>query len=514
MSPQLLAMAIGPLLGLFILGIGNGYLTSLVSISLDAFGESQVVVGWVSSAYFIGLAIGSMFNDRLLLSIGHIRAYGSFASLVAVTVLLQGLIHDPIAWFVLRLIGGWATVGVYLVIESWLLASGDSRVRGRLLALYMIALYGSGVLGQLLLGVVQHMGPAAPFMVVGILASLSVLPMAMIPRVTPLLEKAEPLSPFRLITLTPTGVVGALGSGMLAAAVYTMLPLYLQRSGYDVAGVGQFMAITVLGAMLLQYPVGRWSDRHDRQFVLILIGVFTALVSTIVLLVPLPPSGVAVALFLLGGCVFSLYPVSVGHSADRAPAGALVPMSQGLLLTSAIGSAISPSAVSPLMASMGDAALFGAFGGLGVALAVFFIWRRLMRPAPMPVAPFSPSTTHTAVGAELAVTDEWVLGAREHEHMEDLSDVLPDVEVAEPLVGPPSEENQYVAYYDDDGFHGGVLETMLDTSVDPDISTESDAVAESEGTNRRDGEQTTVSAEDASPSDEPRKGDDSSSPHR
>ncbi len=182
MSRQLLAMALAPLLGLFILGIGNGFLATVITLRLDAAGESPVVIGWVSSAYFIGLALGAMFNDRLLLRIGHIRAYGSFASLVAVTVLLQGLWLEPVSWFVLRLIGGWATVGVYLVIESWLLTAGDQKVRGRLLALYMISLYAAGVVGQLLLGVTDAMGVTAPFMVIGMLASLSVLPMAMIPR--------------------------------------------------------------------------------------------------------------------------------------------------------------------------------------------------------------------------------------------------------------------------------------------------------------------------------------------
>ena len=88
MSRQLLAMALAPLLGLFILGIGNGFLATLITVRLDAAGESATVIGIVSSAYFIGLALGAMFNDRLLLRIGHIRAYGSFASLVAVTVLL------------------------------------------------------------------------------------------------------------------------------------------------------------------------------------------------------------------------------------------------------------------------------------------------------------------------------------------------------------------------------------------------------------------------------------------
>ena len=78
MSPQLLAMALPPVLGLFILGIGNGFLSSLITLRLDAAGESPVVIGWVSGAYFIGLGLGALFNDRLLLAIGHIRATNPF----------------------------------------------------------------------------------------------------------------------------------------------------------------------------------------------------------------------------------------------------------------------------------------------------------------------------------------------------------------------------------------------------------------------------------------------------
>ncbi|MGM0986955.1 MAG: MFS transporter [Pseudomonadota bacterium] len=449
MSRQLLAMALPPLLGLFILGIGNGFLATVITLRLDAAGESAVVIGWVSSAYFVGLALGAMLNDRLLLRIGHIRAYGSFASLVAVTVLLQGLVAEPWAWFALRLIGGWATVGVYLVIESWLLASGEARVRGRLLALYMISLYAAGVLGQLLLGITEAMGGAASFMVIGLLASLSVLPMAMIPRVSPLIEKAEPLSPLRLITLTPTGVMGSFGSGLTVAAVYSLLPLYLQRIGLTVDRIGQMMAVVVLGAMLLQYPVGRWSDRHDRQLVLILIGAFSSLISAAVIWLPMNAWVLAGLLFLLGGGVFSLYPVAVGHAADRAPAGALVRMSQGLLLINAIGSALSPPLVSSVMSLMGDSGLFWAFGAMGLTLVVFFGWRRSVRPAPVPVAPFSPSTPMSSVGAELSVTEELVQGAMEHEHVEDLSGAVPEVDVAEPLVGPPPPDEARIAYFDE-----------------------------------------------------------------
>ncbi|MDN3526006.1 MFS transporter [Halomonas sabkhae] len=449
MSRQLLLMALAPLLGLFILAIGNGALVTLTTLRLDSAGYSPQVIGWVSSAYFLGLALGALLNDRLLLAIGHIRAYGSFASLVAVTVLLQGLLVEAWAWFVLRLVAGWATVGVFLVIENWLLAVGEPRVRGRLLALYVIAVYAAGVVGQLMLGATLALGELAPFMIIGMLASLSVLPMAMIPRVTPLLEKAEPLSPARLMRLTPTGVMGSFGSGLAVAAVYTLLPLYLQRVGHDVERVGQFMAVMVLGAMLLQYPVGRWSDRHDRQLVLILLGACCALIAGVVLLVPLTSWGLAAALFLLGGGIFTLYPVSVGHAADRAPAGALVRMSQGLLLINAIGSTLSPPVITPVMSVLGDDGLFWCLGVLGLSLVAFFSWRRRVRPAPLPVAPFSPATPLSAVGAELLVTDEWVQGAREHEHVEDLSRAVADVAVAEPLVGPPPRHEAHIVYFDE-----------------------------------------------------------------
>ena len=52
-------------------------------------------------------------------------------------------------------------------------------------------------------------------------------------------------------------------------------------------------------------------------------------------------------------------------------------------------------------------------------------------------------------GAELVVTEELVQGALEHEHLEDLSDVVPEVEVAEPIVGPPQEDESHITYYDD-----------------------------------------------------------------
>lgn len=415
MSRQILALALGPLLGLFIISLGNGFISSLTTLRLDAAGVSATVIGIVSSAYFIGLALGAAFNDRLIVHTGHIRAYSSFASLAAVTMLLQGLIVDPWAWLCLRLVSGWATVGVYLVIESWLLLAADQKMRGRLLALYMIALYGSGMAGQAVMGHLNAMGDTVPFIVAGILASLSVLPVVIIPRVSPVMEHVEPLSPFSLLKLTPTGVIGSFGSGVAIAVVYTLMPLYLQRIGMNVSQVGFMMASVILGAMVLQYPVGRWSDRQDRQVVLIALGAFCTLLSVAIVLLPMTNTLLTVLLFLLGGGIFALYPVAVSHAADRASADALVRMIQGLLLINSLGSAVSPLMVSSIMGRVGASGLFWALAVLHLALMAFFIWRRSQRPAPAPTAPFEASAQMSPIGAELRVTEGLVQGALDHE---------------------------------------------------------------------------------------------------
>lgn len=419
MSPRLLAMAMAPLLGLFIVALGNGFMSSLTTLRLGAMGESATMIGIVSSAYFIGLSLGALLNDRLILRIGHIRAYSSFASLIAATILLQGMFYDTWGWFALRLINGWATVGVFLVIESWLLMAGDAKIRGRLLALYMIALYGAGVLGQATLGVITGWGETAPFMVAGMLASLSVLPIVILPQVTPLLEQVEPLKPRQLLGVTPTGLVGCFGSGLAIAAVYTLLPLYLQRIGLSVGEVGSMMAWAILGAMLLQYPVGRWSDRRDRQEVLTVLVAACMVLSLVIVMVPLSSAMLAAMLFLLGGGIFAVYPVAVSHAADRAPAEALVPMIQGLLLINSLGSALSPLMISPVMNSFGEAGLFWAFAVINLAMVMFFVWRRGQRAAPANPAPFAASATFSPTGAELRLTEDLMHAAQEHPPMVD-----------------------------------------------------------------------------------------------
>lgn len=428
MSAQVIAMILAPLLGLFIVSIGNGFLSSLTTLRLDSAGVSETMIGIVSSSYFIGLTVGAIYHDRLIARIGHIRAYSSFASLITVSVLLQGMYFDVWFWLSLRFLYGWAAIGIYLVIESWLLLAADQKMRGRILALYMIALYGSGMLGQIALGTADAMGAVIPFMAAAILISLSVLPIVILPRVTPVVERVEALNPLDLLRMTPSGVIGCFGSGIAIAAVYSLFPLYLQRAGLETSEIGTMMASVIFGAMVLQYPVGRWSDRRDRRIVLITLSVACALLSALVITLPQNSPLLIVVLFLLGGAIFAIYPVAVSFAADSTSSDALVRMIQGLLLINSVGCAISPLIISPVMALMGPLGLFWSLGLLNVLMIAFFMWRRGARPESTPAAPFAPATPYSPIGAELRVTDEMIQGAVENEKNDAVNVVLPESE--------------------------------------------------------------------------------------
>ena len=401
-----LRLTLPALLGLFIVGIPTGFLSSLTTLRLDTLGYSSLVVGAVSSAYFLGLTFGAVFNDRVIARVGHIRAYSGFACLITVTALLQGLSANAWAWTLLRFFYGWAVVGVYLVIESWLLLSSSPKARGQILAIYMVALYGSTMLAQLQLGAIMAAGPSAPFLIAGVLVSLSTLPIVLLPRTTPAVERLEPLPLRQAYKLAPTGVVGCFGSGLVIAAVYALLPLYLQRSGYSSVQVGRLMACTILGAMLLQYPVGRWSDHQDRRTVLVVLGAALLLTSLCLVALPFTYATLVWPLFVLGGIVFTIYPVSVSLAADRASSAKLIPMIQGLLLINSAGSALSPLAISAVMGRLGARGFAWSFALIGALLVLFFLWRKGSRAAPEEATPFAPAPPISPLGVELRVTEE------------------------------------------------------------------------------------------------------------
>ncbi len=341
-----------------ILLLGNGMLGTLLGLRAGVEGFPAQLTGVVMSAYFVGFVAGSMVCPALIARTGHIRAFAVLAALAAAVAPLYAYSTHPAAWMGLRFLSGVCVMGLYMVIESWLSAVATRGARGRVFGVYMAVNLLAMAAAQALLLVAPVTTPT-PFVLAGVILTLSLIPIALTHLPEPARVPATPLAYAALSHLPRLGLITAFATGLTLGAFWGMGAVYGQRIGLDTRGVALFMAATILGGAALQWPIGRWSDRHERRRVLsatVWVGTATALLATG--LSVLYPGAVAAVAVLYGGCAFALYSLGVATVTDAVPTDQIVDATRALLLVNGVGSALGPVAVGYTMGSARPGAFF------------------------------------------------------------------------------------------------------------------------------------------------------------
>jgi MFS family permease len=142
------------------------------------------------------------------------------------------------------------------------------------------------------------------------------------------------------------------------------------------------MGLSILAAVLTQYPAGRLSDRLDRRTVIATVCLLaTIAAAAIVLLGPLPRPAFLALAALFSGSALTLYSLSVSHVNDKLEPAQMVAASSKLLLINGTAAATGPILTGSLMGAFGARAYFGALGALTGALTLFDLWRKLRQSA-------------------------------------------------------------------------------------------------------------------------------------
>jgi len=398
-----------PLLSLFILILGNGLFTTLIPVRLHIEESSALTIGIMSAAYYLGLVCASFRTERAIIRVGHIRAFSAFASALSVVSLLQGIFVIPWLWIILRFLGGFATAGLFIVIESWLLILGTIKTRGQILALYMIALYAAQALGQFLI----NLGDPTTlllFAVTAMLSSLSVIPLAMAKIGLPQFEEPSTLSFKKLYHKSASGIIGCFSSGLILGAIYGLLPVFILEKTTNNSAIALFMAATIFGGMALQYPVGRLSDFIERRTVLAAVAFCTVVISLLVNFLFTWHWAALAGVFLFGGLTFTLYPISISHACDSLDQKDIVSGTQGLLLAYGLGAAAGPVIAPLFIHLLGPNGLFIYFALISGLLGLFFLWRKTYVTASTQEERFVPMPGTTPIAAEMDPRGEQVPG--------------------------------------------------------------------------------------------------------
>jgi MFS family permease len=395
------------MLGTALLLLGNGLLSTLLALRGSLEGYSDEMLGLMGSAYFIGFFVGTYVVPRMIRHMGHIRAFNFFAAGIAAIVLLHSLIIDPWVWLALRLLTGIALVGFYTVIESWLNSQTAAERRGQVFAFYMIVNLLALAAAQ------QFLHFASPetfvlFSIAAMMVCFSVMPVAQTRLPQPAITVVPRLTVRRLWFAAPAAVIGALASGLTMGTFWALGPLYADRLGLDAGGVAMLMTAAILGGALLQWPLGRFSDRGDRRHALATAAAGAALAAGAMAALSGHAYALLGAAFLYGGMAFAIYPIVVAHLVDHLSHEDILSGNAGILLLHGLGAVVGPALGGALMGIGGPAALPAFFAAvLGpMALYVTIQARRTKDEIVEEPAHFVPMVRTAATAMEIAAAVE------------------------------------------------------------------------------------------------------------
>lgn len=371
-------------LGVVLLQIANGLILTLVSLRMVLASLPLYLIGFVTSAFYVGGIIGCLAGDRLIRGVGHIRSFAGFAGILASATLLHALVDSPWVWIGLRLAAGFSLLGILMTAESWLNSFAAPETRGRILAFYMIAVYLSLGAGQLFLNLAPPVGFHL-FVIGGILFAMALVPVAVMQSTSPAPIFAAHPSLRELQRLSPLGLGGCFCSGLIAGGFYVLGPVFAQGIGLDTAAISYFMAAPLLGGLLFQWPIGWLSDRCGRRGVLAAVAAATALCAGLIAAEALlPPDWLIAVALLFGGGAFVIYPLSLAHATDWSGAHRAVEISQGLIIAYSAGAVIAPLIEAGVMNALGPSGLFICIAAVAGGLCGFTLLRMTSRP-PVPV---------------------------------------------------------------------------------------------------------------------------------
>lgn len=379
------------LLAAAILLAGNGLQGTLLAVRANIEGFPTSLIGVLMSAYFAGFVLGCRFNPSFIKSVGHIRTFLALASIASASALIHPLVVHVWVWALLRGVTGFCFAGLIMVIESWINERATNANRGRILSVYRVIDLTATTTGNALLATAN---PAnfQLFAIVSILMSLALVPVALTRSDAPKPIETARLHIPRLFKVSPVAAIGAPMIGLANASFWAVGAVYAQQLGYDNSMIASFISVVIIGAALLQWPLGWLSDRIDRRKVMVgsaLCGIGSALA--------LSYYGGQSANFLLGfGALFGafiipMFGINAAHANDHSEPGEAVSTNGGLLLLHGGGSVAGATLGAMVMAKFGPPALFIYIAAIYVVFSGFCLYRIVTSP-PVPEEKKSPFT--------------------------------------------------------------------------------------------------------------------------
>ncbi|MDX4047319.1 MFS transporter [Aliarcobacter skirrowii] len=384
-------------LSITFLAIGYGIMITYIGVYLKQAGASSFSIGLINSAFFLGAIASSIFSQKIISTIGHIRSFAYFAALMVIAFLLHSVYLNEFFWGFLRLISGFSFYALLIIVESWLNEKSSNSQRGQILAIYTIIFYLSTALGQLFLTIPKD-SEFFVFTVGSVLVLFSLITIAMTKIKEPILKPFEQYSFPKLYSIVPLALTGSFIGGFFVGSFFTMLPLTILHKFDSTTILSIFMSLTLIGGLVSQWPIGKLSDKYGRRKLIAFCGFFTAFVSLLFIIVPELNSYYYILALLLGVTIFAIYPLSLARANDVLDENKdMVEISRALLFAYGAGSFIAPIILGIIFTFLNYEAIFFIYLTIGFFLGLYSLSRKRVADDDMSVFVNFPVTSGPVV---------------------------------------------------------------------------------------------------------------------
>ncbi|WP_424765641.1 MFS transporter [Paenibacillus sp. sgz302251] len=333
------------LLVVVVAGMSQGLLLPLLSIMLEHSGVSSDMNGLNSTALYIGIFITMFFIEKPVVRYGYKKVIVAGIVLVTLATLIFPLSQSLTLWFVLRLLVGIGDSSLHYATQLWIVSTSPADRRGKYISLYGMA-YGIGFsLGPLGINLLPF-GTAVPFVVTSLFFFAVLLLMLRMRNELPETVKKSKTAENRFITTYRIAwfvLIPGFLYGFMEASMNSNFPLYALRIDLSQHWISLLLLAFGIGSLILQLPLGIWSDKVGRKPILIACGLIGSLVF---FAVPAAGDNVAILFVLFaigGGVVGSFYSLGLAYAADILPRSILPAANVIASIHFSIGSIMGPT---------------------------------------------------------------------------------------------------------------------------------------------------------------------------
>lgn len=359
-------------------GISQGLTLPLLAILLEQQGVSSIANGVNAAAMYIGVMLISPFLERLLQRLGYRGAIILGLVLLISTTILIPLSSSLAVWFILRLLMGSGDSLLHYNTQLWLTAIVPPEKRGRMLSIYGLFYSAGFSIGPLGINLLP-LGMWVPFVAVSILYASSFFLLRRLKNVYP-----EPVGQLqegqnRFAYIFRYGWLALLPSfmyGYMESSLNGSFPIFGLRIGLSMETVSLLLPSFVLGALILQLPLGAWSDKVGRKKIMVSCAVIGGIAF---ILFPFAQESFWMMLLLLviaGAVVGSFYSLGLAYAADILPSYMVPAVGVIVGVNFSAGSIVAPNVNGVFLQSFSPGLMFTVMGFLLLSFAVAAIFFR------------------------------------------------------------------------------------------------------------------------------------------